>query len=256
MTDRIAVLKGITDSEDKIFLSSVCDKCDRCEKTQRAVYTRFLTPRQALMVKERFSWTDFRFFGGYEDAERVMVAFLPNEWEEAEFPLCAVKIKNVGKKELGHRDYMGTILSLGITRELVGDIVVTSEGALVFVCAEIADFIMDNLTKVASSGVRLTLCENTDDIKVERSFKETSATVSSMRLDCVISAALGKSRSVGAEYISQGMVNVNYDEEKSVSRTVKDGDVISVRGFGKMIIDTDLYLTKKGRIHINIRKYI
>ena len=251
------VLKSVTDSEDKILLSSVCDKCDRSEKTQSAVYTRFLTPRQAILVKERLShFSILSFFGGYDEAERVMAAFLPNEWEEADFPLCAIEIKNIGKKELGHRDYMGSILSLGITRELVGDIVTTDTGAFVFVCEEIADFIMQNLTKVASSGVRLTLCENTEDISIERNFKETSATVSSMRLDCIVSAALGKSRSASADLISQGLVQVNYDTTKNVSHTVKDSDIISVRGFGKMIVNTDLYLTKKGRIHINIRKYI
>lgn len=254
MTDRNAVLRSVTDSEDKLFLSSACDKCDRSEKIQKTVYTRFMTPRQALLLRDRIP--NIRFFGGYSDGERVMAAFVPNEWEDVRFPICAIKIKNIGKKQLGHRDYMGSILALGITRELIGDIVVTDEGAIVFVCEEIADFITDNLTKVASSGVRLTLCENTEDIQIQRDFKEISATVSSMRLDCIISAALGKSRSMAVSFISEGLVNVNYDTEKSVSRVVKDKDVISVRGFGKMIINTDLYLTKKGRIHINIQKYI
>lgn len=257
MTDRDKVLKSVADSEDRLFLSSVCDKLDKSEKIQSCVYTRFVTPRQAMLVKERLSgYTDIRFFGGYDGAERVMVSFVPNDWEVPNFPLLCIKIKNIGKKELGHRDYMGSILSLGISRELVGDIVITDEGALVFVCREISDFIMQNLTKVASSGVRLTLCENTEDIKVERNFKVISATVSSMRLDCVISAATGKSRSGASASVSEGLVSVNYDEEKNVSRIIKDGDTISLRGFGKMIVNTDLYLTKKGRIHINIRKYI
>lgn len=248
---------GITDSEDKLFLSAMCDKCDRSEKTHKIIYTRFLTPRQVILIKDRLS--DFcrvEFFGGYEGADRLMAAFLPEYAPEPEYPICAAEITDMGKRELSHRDYMGSILGLGISRELVGDIVVTPKGATVLLCREIADFVEMNLTKVGSSGIKLAITDNTDSLETEKQFKEIGATVSSMRIDCIVSAATGKSRSAALSYIREGIVSVNYDVVKSPSLCVGDGDVISVRGFGKMKLATDLNLTKKGRIYVKICKYI
>ncbi len=256
MLDRKTVLWGITDTDQRLCLSHLCDRLDASEKTQRTTYTRFLTPLEANLARERLSSYDVRFSGGFDGAERVMAAFVPNEWEDIDFPLCAIKIKALGERKLSHRDYLGSLLSLGIERELVGDIVILDDGAAVVVCREIAEFIMMNVSKVASSGVRLSLMEDASSLGSQKSFKEISATVSSMRLDCVVSALASFSRSKAAECISRSNVNVNYKTQESVSYIVKDGDVISVRGYGKAIVETNLALTKKGRVHINIRKYI
>lgn len=257
MTDRKMVLCGITDAEDKMFLSHICDLCDRSDKTGMIMYTRFMTPRQAHLVGERLSHIyDIRFFGGFDGAERLMAAVVPNDWEEISYPMCAVRVDNLSKKELSHRDYLGSILALGITRDNLGDIAVAEDGAYVLSCVDIADYIVTNLTKIGSSGVRLSVAEDVSALEITKNFKTISATVSSMRLDCIVSAMTGKSRSVASELISDGLVSVNYDEVKSVSHTVKDKDVLSVRGFGKARVETDMTLTKKGRTHINIQKYI
>ncbi len=257
MTDRKTILWGITDAEEKLFLSHMCDKCDKSERSQRVVYTKFITPRQALLAKERLGGIyDIRFFGGFDGAERTVAAIVPNEWEELQYPVCAIRIDNLGKRELTHRDYLGSILGLGITRDNAGDIVIGVDSAIVMVYSDIADYIVTNLTKVGSCGVRIGITEDVSSLEITKSFKNLSATVSSMRLDCVIAAIINKSRSVSADIISEGIVNVNYEAVKNVSYTVKDGDIISVRGYGKAIVETDLNLTKKGRIHINIRKYI
>lgn len=257
MTDRKAVLHGITDTEERMFLSHICDMCDKSEKTLRVMYSKFMSPRQELLVKERLApLYDIRFFGGFEGAQRVMAAVVPNDWEECEFPMCAVRADNLGKRELTHRDYLGSILALGITRDNIGDIATSEDGAYVFMCRDIAEYIMTNLTKVASSGVRLTREDDFSKVEVTVNFKVVSATVSSMRLDCIVSAATGKSRSVSASFIAEGLVNVNYTPVKSVSYMVKDKDVLSVRGFGKAVVETDMTLTRKGRTHINIKKYV
>ncbi len=257
MTDRKTVLHGITDTEEKMFLSHICDMCDKSEKTGRVMYSKFMSPRQELLIKERLApLYDIRFFGGFDGAQRVMAAVVPSDWEEPEFPMCAVRADNLGKRELTHRDYLGSILALGITRENIGDIAVADDGAYIFMCADIAEYIMTNLTKVASSGIRLTREDDFSKVEVTVSFKIISATVSSMRLDCIISAATGKSRSVSASVITDGLVSVNYSPVKNVSYMVKDKDVLSVRGFGKAVVETDMTLTKKGRTHINIKKYV
>ena len=257
MTDRALVLRGISDAEDKIFLAHICDLCDKSDKTGMIMYTAFMTPRQARIVGERLSHLyDIRFFGGFADAERLMAAIVPNDWEDVNYPMCAVKVDNLSKKELTHRDYLGSILALGITRDNLGDIAVTEKGAYVLSCSDIADYIVTNLTKIGSCGVRLSVAEDVSALEITKNFKTISATVTSMRLDCIVSAMTGKSRSVASELISDGLVSVNYDDIKSVSHTVKDKDVLSVRGYGKARVETDMTLTKKGRTHINIQKYI
>lgn len=257
MTDRKNILQGLEDAEDRIFLSHMLDLKEKSEKTQRIMYSSFLTPGQKILAEGRLSsLCDMRFSGGFKDAERVMAAFVPNEWDEEDYPFCGLEIKNLGKRELTHRDYLGSILRLGISRSLVGDIAVSEDGATVVISRDIADFILMNLSKVGSSGVRLGLLEKERVGDIVRNFKVSSVTVSSMRFDCVLSAATGKSRSAVSSLISEGIAEVNYTAEKNTSRLIKSGDVISLRGFGKFIAETDLATTKKGRIHVNIRKYI
>ena len=113
-----------------------------------------------------------------------------------------------------------------------------------------------NLKKVASDTVRITRLTADEDVKIERNFKESDLTVSSLRLDCVLSAATGMSRSKSAEAVEEGLCTVNYNTAKDIRLNISDGDILSVRGFGKMIIQTDKSLTKKGRIHIKVKKYI
>lgn len=257
MTDKERILFGIDDAEDKIILSHMCDLFLRSEKTQKIQYTKFMTPKQALLANERFApVADIRLWGGFDGAERCMAAFVPNEWEELSYPLCGMDIVNTGKRELSHRDYLGALLSLGITREKLGDIVITPKGAVAVVCSDISDFIALSLNKVASCGVRISVIEDISTVSIEKKFLETAHTVSSMRLDCIVSAATGSSRSRAAEAIAEGLVSVNYSPRKDVALLIKDGDTVTIRGFGKMIINTDMALTKKGRIHINLRKYV
>ena len=196
-----------------------------------------------------------KFFGGYNDSERQICAFYTYE-DDLCFPISALNIKVKSKNaSLSHRDYMGSILSLGIKRETIGDIIITNEGATVFCLDEIADYIKNNLPKVGGTGVETTKTDNIKGLEIKRDFDEISSTVSSLRCDCVIASALNLARGKAAEIIDRGLVTLNYETAKSVSQSIKDGDVISVRGSGKFKILTDGHLTKKGRIHITVCKY-
>lgn len=259
MTDRRQVLFGLTTPEDKSLFSSLCDKADKTILSGVNMYTRFLAPRELNMALQRLSpFTDIRTFGGYEDAERAVLCFYDGSfgYEYFDWPLCAVKVTANGRAVMSHRDYMGSLLGLGIKREMLGDIVVCSEYAVVFCHSDIADFIVYNLTKVGRMNVSAQVCDCSELDLPKRTYKEKSATVSSLRLDCVVSAASNMSRSNAAEAIQRGNVFHNYEEAKSTSCTVGDGDIISVRGYGKYIISYDGSLTKKGRYHIDIRQYI
>ena len=257
MTDRKQVLWGITNDEDKLFLSRMCDLCDKSETTGLIMHSRFLTPREQMLLNDREKdFLNTVLLGGYDDADRKLAVFVPNEWQKMPFPISAVRVTPTNKRTYSHRDYLGSVLSLGIVREFVGDIVTDDSGAVIFVMEEIADFIMMNLSRVAHATVKTTLLKPPFELKTDKKFKEAGATVSSLRLDCVLSAILGKSRAISAEFIQEGITQVNYEVVKSVTHKIKNGDVISVKGFGKAQVATDERLTKKGRIHIDIKKYL
>ncbi len=244
-----------TDSpETKILISHAKDLYNKAIFSGRCLFSKFLTPIDAQTIYNHFpkDVCPINFFGGYEDAERVVASFGENY---DGYPICAIKVLSKGSKELSHRDYLGTVLSLGIKREMIGDIVLCDNGAYIFALDEIAPFIADNLVKISNTGVVCSLCTNLEDIKINREYVTYDSTVSSLRLDSVVASAVKKSRSAATQLISRGLVLLNYKETTSVSAPVKDGDTLTVRGFGKFIIKTDGYVTKKGRIHIEINKF-
>lgn len=259
MINRKHILFGIEDKDEKNLISLICDKADKAITTGAAMYSRFLSPAQAHIVSERFkNDVSVGFYGGYDEAERTVACITSFDTYETyfDYPIEVIRITAKNKAVFSHRDYLGSLMALGIKRELIGDIVISENCAYLFCHREICDFITLNLTLIGRNTVT-SEAVSPDEISLpERRFKEKSITVSSMRLDCVLSAATGKSRAVSAEMVSKGLVQINYEIAKSGSIQVDNDAVISVRGFGKMIISTDGTLTKKGRYHINIKQYI
>ncbi len=259
MTDRKQALFGLVTPEDKTFMSQMCDKSDRAEKTHSAVYTKFLAPREQNLISERLGrFVDIESFGGYDGSERNIMCFYPKDefWGYIEFPISVLRITATNKKVYSHRDYLGAILSLGIKRELTGDIITCDTCAYVFCHSEIAQYILYNLEKIANARVLVEQCSPNEVEAPQRSFKQKDDTVASLRIDCVISAALNMSRGNSLEAVKRGIVTHNYEAVTSASAIVGDGDVISVRGHGKFVVETDGTLTKKGRYHIHIKRYI
>lgn len=255
MIDKKKIIASANSDELKLILSHACDLSAKAEFSGRAFFTKFLTPSDAREIEARFPSGSVSFFGGYDDAERVVASFGEVQ-NMSEYPISVIDVRQKGGKELSHRDYLGTVLSLGIGREMVGDIIVRTGGAYVFCHSEIAPFIADNLCKIGCAGVSAHILDSTLDVHFERKYETRGATVSSLRLDCVVSAACGKSRSASSELVARSLVSVNYKEANSVSLAIKDGDILTVRGHGKFLIRTDSRLTRKGRIYIDILKYV
>lgn len=259
MINRKHILFGIEDKDEKNLISLICDKADKAITTGAAMYSRFLSPAQAHLVNERFcNDVTVSFSGGYDEAERTVACITSFDTYETyfDYPIEVVRIKAKNKAVFSHRDYLGSLMALGIKRELVGDIVICESCAYLFCHREICDFITLNLTSIGRNNVISEVVQPDEITLPKRQFKEKSVTVSSMRLDCILSAATGKSRAVSAEMITKGLVQVNYEIAKSGSVQIDNDATISVRGFGKMIISANGILTKKGRYHINIKQYI
>ena len=191
--------------------------------------------------------------------ERKMACFYPKDLPyDIVFPISIIEIKPVNSKfadDLSHRDFLGSIMNLGIERYLLGDILVKDNRAYVFAEEKMSAFICENLIKIKHTSVTSKLC-NEYDFDYTPSFKEEKGSVASERIDAVIAFAYNMSRNDAALFISSGKVFVNAKQIMSKSHVLRYGDIVSVRGKGRFIFDEIVATTKKGRYFIRIRKYI
>ncbi len=211
----------------------------------------------AVAIAEK-SYCKFKLYGGYDGAERVMFGVFP-DWCEPEddlFPIARLKIQNKGIKELTHRDVLGALMSAGIERDTVGDILIGDKISVVFVVQSVASHIKADVVKIASCGVEITEEIGSIDLPVARRFAENSGTVASLRLDCVVAELCNCSRNKASALIETGCVALQGLEVLKVTAEVVAGDTVTVRRFGKFIVDRCDRTTKKGRIAIIYRKYI
>ena len=262
---------------DAELLSARLD--DLFEKAERycVAASRFLTPREQIFaekyVASRRGVNDSFFFGGYDGSERNKLFLLPDylsggeaeydaEYIRANIPdaceqVGAVRISGSGYRVLSHRDYMGSLLGLGIERDSIGDIVTDGDfGAYVFCEPRIAEFICGELKKVASDTVKAETFTPSADFKSHREFALISDTVASARLDCVVAALANLPREKAQSVIAACLVEVNYETVKKNDLVVSEGCVISIRGHGKFIVKSLNDKTKKGRYRILADKYI
>lgn len=246
---------------DKLFLSRIDDLFKLCTKYGAARFSAFLDGAQAAELNNSFKAPygyNTMLFGGYEDSERKKFGVFP-EWEEAStdaFPITAVKISCKYSKKLTHRDYLGTIMSLGIDRSKTGDICVGDGEAYVFVDDDIAEYIKANISKIANVGVNVTL-EKCSEVKTaQKRYEMKSLVCASMRLDAVCAAICGKSRENIKRMINLGEIKLNYKEETDLSKSVKEGDLLSLKGYGRFILQSIDGTTGKGRMHISVKKFI
>ncbi len=198
-------------------------------------------------------------WGGYESAERVVACFGERVFLEDynDFPIKSILIKPINQKfadNLTHRDFLGSIMGLGVRREMLGDIIINENCGYLFCIDTIADFIVDNLTKVKHTTVK---CEITNEIPQNAIPipEKIEVIVSSQRLDVIVSAIYKMSRSQVIPLFNAEKIFVNGVSKTSSSTNVKTGDKISVRGYGRFIYNGVLRHTKKDRLVISIDIY-
>jgi len=243
----------------------------------------FLTPRdrkRAERILHAFG-ADGRawFWGGYPDAERACLFLLPDYLllclpngrvaqedgttlcellvEELADTVCAVSVKGSGYRSLSHRDYLGSILGLGLERDALGDIAVQNEhAAVVFCSARIAQFLIETLEKVASDTVKCKLYAVDESFTDGRTYKPIADTVASARLDCVVAALTNLSRDDAKTAIRTGLVEVDFEPEERVDRTLVSPATLSVRGYGRFILRAFDGETRKGRLRLRADQLI
>ena len=245
--------------EEKLFCSHIEDLIKRCEKKYIPQFTHYLDERQGMLVQQvmnRAGWEDYLLFGGYEAASRCILGVFPpyHDVVTDDFPIQPLTFVYRGEDSLTHRDFLGSLMALQIKREALGDILVGKGKTVVFTSPSIASFIQNELKKVGSVGVKISE-GMTEDFVVEQDFQTISGTVSSLRLDCVVSLATRLSREKSAQLIRSGLVMLDFVPCQQVDRLVKEGDRMSIRGHGKYNIGASDGFSKKGRIRLTVQKY-
>ena len=254
--NRKDILSGISDSDERLAVAKAIDRLEIAKKTYTPEFTIFMDPYKAYSIKDMLLGNECNIFiyGGYEDSERVKVGFFP-EFTEADtnvFPIKAVEISYNSQfsRVLSHRDFLGSILGLGITREKTGDIIIEDDRAVAFVDEDIAEYIVVNLERVGHTKVRVKLLEHFKPAKKEA--QEKKLTIASLRIDALLSGSLNISRSKAADLIKGEKAFVNWKKVTSVSHIVNENDVVTLRGVGRVRINEIMGTTKKDRILINV----
>ncbi|MCM1308148.1 MAG: YlmH/Sll1252 family protein [Butyrivibrio sp.] len=196
--------------------------------------------------------------GGYDLAERKLILFLPYEDFPYSVPYDIIKISPSAPRfaeELGHRDFLGALMSLGIVREKLGDIITDGSLAYVFCVKSVTDYIVSNLSQIRHTFVKAEAVSD-KGFSYEPRFESIRGSVASLRLDALISLGFGHSRSRIIQYIEAGKTAVNGKIITSNACVLKEGDIISVRGLGRLKFERAVSETRKGRIMVILRKYI
>lgn len=254
--DKQKLTSHIKDIDLKNKMFKIIDKANGSLKNYDVRSSDFLNPFEAKNAVDILNSTDnlkFSVDGGYEQSERKVVFIYPfyMEYEDIENSLRFVQVEgNFKFKSISHKDYLGSILNLGIKREKIGDIIIHEDFCQVIVSNDICDFILMNLEKVARNNVNVKEIRR-EELKYSPSnYREVSFTVSSARLDCVISSLYNISRAESSKLINSEKVNVNYEKITSCSKEIKSEDLISVRGKGRSQIIDISSITKKGKIKV------
>ena len=214
-------------------------------------------------------FTRYQCFGGYDTAERQMAAFIPDalylrygkerlDPEDAVYPFCAVKIAPLHRKyaeQLSHRDYLGTVLGLGIERSKTGDIILGDEDAVIFVHKDMKDLLLNELDRVRHTSVSSCVVLP-EEISYAPRCEEIRGTVASIRLDSLLALAFSSSRTKLSGLIEGARVFLNGKLITENGYQPNEGDVISVRGMGKFRFAETGGRTKKNRQYVVLYKYI
>lgn len=249
------------EKEEQLFKKRIQELAVLAYERDIPVHTDFLTLNEQAVfqsISATLPPVKVVFAGGSPMSERKVLCFLPSYMEEpADIPFSCLRIQPVSPRfaeALTHRDYLGSIMGLGIERSLIGDIILKDGGAFVFVMQRMAAYLCEQLTAVRKTPVTCSLWEQ-EGAFPEPELEPMEGTVSSVRLDAVTAFCGRMSRSKAAAFIEGEKVSVNGQICTSVSRNVKEGEVLSLRGIGKFRFEHSGAPTKKGRIPLLILRY-
>lgn len=260
--DRRNIEKIAHNQDDKLLLAKVWDKIQTGMRKNILSNSCFLSPRELAMTRYLFGNLEgLHSFGGFADAERKMLVYLPEYLDEdilmsEDSPLVCLRATFYEADTPSHRDFLGALMGSGIAREAVGDICVGKGSCDFFVTTEIAPYVLQNFTSAGRTRLHLSPIP-IDQVQVPISqVEELRDTVASLRLDSIIASGFRISRSLAAQHVAAGKVAIDGLPCEKSEKIVPEGANVSVRGLGKMKLKTINGQTKKGRISVVIHRYV
>lgn len=250
--------------DDRVLLARVLDRARQASERNTPASTDFLSPSQQAQAEDLLRAagipeTACARLGGWDGAERAVLLFLP-DWMEREdaaaySPIRCLRASFRKEESLTHRDFLGSLMGMGIVREKLGDILVGAESADLMVLDTVADFLVQSWDSAGRAKLRVSEIDPGDVRVPEVRCEERRDTVSSLRLDAVCSTGFRMARGRAAELIESGRVQLNWRECTKPDKPVAAGDTVSARGYGKFSLAEVGGLTKKGRIPITVKCY-
>lgn len=239
-------------AEDKLLLSRAYDAIELSERRGIPRFLGFLNEHESLFLRQNISLSrDICFFGGYADAARLM---LGAGAREDQFPIAALEIRYKPEYELRHRDFLGSLMGLGLNRDAVGDILPGEGRTVIFVRDEIASFILSQLDRIGRVGVKIAYADIADLPDPEET-QELVFSLSSLRLDAFVAAACHLSRERTARLIKSEMVMLDHITVTDVSVNLKEGASVTVRKYGKFVLTDLLGASRKGKLRVSVKHF-
>ncbi len=260
LLDRIGAV-----GDDRLLLAKVLDRVEQARSRNIPTTTDFLSPQQQMLTLDLLHLagipeSGYIRLGGYDGAERNLFFFLP-DWLDPEdaagqSPVRCLRAGFRKEENLTHRDFLGSLMGMGIVREKVGDILVGADSADLLVLDTVAEFLLSSWTSAGRAKLAVSEIEPRHIHIPEVKCRELRDTVSSLRLDAVAAAGFQMARGKAAELISSGRVQVNWRECTKPDKLLEAGDTISARGFGKFELIEVGGVTRKGRTSIVLKRYV
>ncbi|WP_093752801.1 YlmH family RNA-binding protein [Tepidimicrobium xylanilyticum] len=255
--DRELLLNHITDEDQILNMRKLLDKLEIVLNKHTIETTNFMDPYQrrlARSILNRFLDISYRELGGINKAERKVIQVYPEylAHEDIELPIGFLEIEG-GIRTLSHRDFLGGILNLGINREKIGDILIHEDNVQLVVKREVLSYILMNLTQIGRQRVEVKEI-SIDELKpgiIE--YEKIFTTVPSLRIDVLISSVWNLPRKESQGLVKSKGVKVNWEPVERVSKEIIEGDIVSVKGYGRFMLNSTLGMSKKGRVRIELR---
>ena len=261
MEKRVLLDKLSASAEERVLLGRLWDGLERCRSRNVPEVSGFLSPHEQALAGQLMQalgavdgWT---LWGGYEGAQRRQMHFLPDWCDRPEAGAIRVlRCRFYETDHPTHRDFLGSLMGLGLTREKVGDILVSPQWADVLVGSSVADFLLQEWTQAGRVHLRVAEIGPEEIAVPEQPVKLVRDTVASLRLDSVLAAGFSIGRSAAAELIRSGKVEVNWMPCEKPDAPVQEDDVLTARGLGKCQVETVGGQSRKGRTGITMKRFL
>ena len=239
-------------AEDKLLLDKAYDAIYLAERRNIPRFLGFLNEHESLYLRQHLPKSaDITFFGGYPDAVRLMMGASA---DEDSFPITALEFCYREQDDLRHRDFLGSLMAMGIRRDTLGDILTGKGRTVIFVRDDIVPFLLSDVDKIGRVGVKVGYAD-VDDLPIPDDIEELLFTLSSLRLDAFVAAAAHLSRDKAARLIKNELVMVDHVTDTEVSSQLKEGMTVTIRKHGKYVLAELRGTSKKGKLRLSVKHY-